>query len=202
MYVVSEKEVADAVLTTLSTWLDYTLAALELERNIPVRQTPRPNSLGIFHSADFDLKPQGDDRPMVEVTVKPNGQPQRLGNGQSIGFYEIQIAAVVVGQDEAAALDLGHLYGAAVMGVIEHNSDLGGLVTDTWLISQPETEFFDPAGPRRVTRTTTIFRTKVDSLVNDTDPNPESDGTLPPGSTPTTVNITVAIVPIDESIDD
>lgn len=179
--IVSRGQVAQAVVNTLKEWMLTYLDEVERQNTLGTFDLPRPPTPESIHGALDFLSWQKDLTPEVIVTAEPYGEAELFGDGVFSQWYELQVGAVIVGEDESTATQIADLYGAALTATIAGNGDLGGFSERTRLITSAKTEFEDP-NVRTVQRTVTIFRTLIEQVVNETTrPSvPVPDGQLPP----------------------
>lgn len=124
-------QIIDAVIETIQEWQSEYLAEIE-------RQTGRvPKMLPLIKAFERTTgalnKHVGSNLPAVAVRCPgTTAQPVRRKKGTE-ATYGVLVSVVVSGVDDADTEDLADVYCAALLGLIEHNRDLGGVVTNvTW----------------------------------------------------------------------
>jgi hypothetical protein len=151
--------VEQAALTTLRDHLFIYLAEVERKNGLDIGAIPRPPSDASFYGGIDADSFQQDLTPSVVVSCNPTGDTIRDPDGY-LQAYDLQVAAVVIGNDETDGRMLAGLYAAACAGVVAHNGSLGGLAQSSRLVSAPAVEFPDP-DERRLVRGTCGFHTWV-----------------------------------------
>lgn len=166
-----------AVLDTLEAWVPFMLKVLERRLGVQ-RDTllapPGRNS----YKGGIDLDSwEGHCLPNIVAVVKPTGEADRNMSGYS-QMFEVTVAPVVEAETEDEARILcGHI-ATAVMASLAQHGNLGGIASNTTLISAPVPEFPDPA-QRTVVRAPMAFSVYVEGLV---DPLAGTGTDLPPDS--------------------
>jgi hypothetical protein len=182
---VSRADVEHAVLNTLQTppagtgypALVYYLAEAERLAGQPAHTFDMPPSGSYRASLDF-TRYIADGLPLLIVVVKPTGRPERYERGQYSQWFDVQVAAVVKGDDEDAARALADAYGVAIANLIEQSGGLGPnrdstgrFAIKTNLEAFPDVEFEESAtSSRNVLRTVVTFQTCVAPVLIETGP--------------------------------
>lgn len=201
--------VKQATITLLSTpptgapapLIVYYLAEVERQAGLRPGTLPTPPAPESFYSgADFESWAQ-DLLPSIIVVADPIEDPERFGDGTIGQWFEMQIAAVVQGDDENVAQMIAAHYGTAIMGAVMQSGDLGGVANGTELTAAPKVELLEQNMSRRFARSVLTVRTYLDqivaTLIGPAGPvNWPTDPYTPPDGWPTveTVNIDVEVM--------
>jgi hypothetical protein len=199
---VSRAEVEQAILNTLQTppagtgypALVYYLAQAERLAGQPAHTFDAPPSGSYRASIDF-TRYVADELPLLIVVVKPEGRPERYERGQYSQWFDVQVAAVVKGDDEDAARAVADAYGVAVANLITQDGGLGPnrdntgrFAVKTNLEGFPDVEFEESAtSSRNVLRTVVTFRTCVVTVLIETGPPSFPQDPYAPAIEPVTV---------------
>lgn len=179
--VVTTWDVEQALLGTLRAWLPEWLADLERKHGLPPKTIKRPPAADSYHGGTDLESWRQDELPEVIVVVKPDGNPQRHGNGSYSQVYEVEIGCQWVGQgselvedpEDEARMVASYLGSACSMLV--QQASLGGISTETVLTRSPEVTTPEE-DKKTIAQVETGFSVRVESIVN------ESKG--PVGATP------------------
>lgn len=229
---ISQWQLETAVLTTISTWLETYLSAVEraVWGNETVAILPRPGAPDLQPVTDegkHDVTPSsihgGVDfltgstflMPEIIVSFAPGADPVYFGSGDYTLGYELSVCVQTFGQDETLSRMYCQLYGQAVMALCLQQGSFGGLVTRTRLQQVPHAQFVETGNEddSQLVQAVAIFDLYVDSSVNDqaaiavpvdTDPITAPDPSQLPPDWPTaeTVGIALEILAIGSDLAD
>jgi hypothetical protein len=191
-------DVEQAVIKTLDEWIDSYLTAVERDHEIRPRTLARPSQVdGIYGGIDFESWEE-DLLPalIVVVNLAPNGDEllASAGYGQ---WYEVQIGAVVIGDDEHQARELGSHYIAAAAGVLVQQGSLGGFAGRTELVVAPHVEFPN-LEERRLANGVCAVNVFVEPIVDEklgpVSPDPLTNPPPDPGNRPQVEHVGVTVI--------
>ena len=197
---IGRQNVEQATIAVLQEWLDEYLAEVEQQNGLEQGSTPRPPADSSYHGGLDFLTFMQEQMPEVIVACQAAGEAERLGSGDYNQVFELQVAAIVSGQDEDTARLYADLYGAAVMGALLQTKNLGGIADRVRMVEFPRTEFIDPK-LRQLAQSVQTLHVAVSQVVNDLAGPPSQPA---PGPVPvvTSTNLEIVGVPDTEQVPD
>jgi len=167
-------DVEEAVLSTLRIWIPEWLAATERARGILRETLTRPPAERSYHGGDDFDSWREDQMPEYITVVKADSLERNASAGYTVA-YDVEIACVLIEQDEEEARTQISLHGAALMFLVQQPT-LGGLAERLVMTKAPTPEFPIPDN-RRIARTTASFTVWVSTVVEESagpvQPNPK-----------------------------
>lgn len=198
--IVSRQNVEQQVLLILQTWLESTyLPEVEAQNGLPDTLV-RPPSADSYYGGVDDQTWSENMLPAIIVVAEPTEDAIHLASAYQ-QWFEVQITAVVVGDDENSGRTLADWYGAAIMSAVAQSENLDGFAGNTLLIGFPRVTFVEePPDRREFAQVTAIFHMLISDVVNETG-RPAEPGWPPPAiNDAETTDVTVTGVPIDEPV--
>jgi hypothetical protein len=203
---VSRQNIEQAYINLLKTWITSTYLLDVAAQNNITPALPNPPLPESYYGGVDGQSWQEIALPSLIVLAQPDGDPQLRGSGDYSQWYEVQVLALVKGDDpnfEDDARALADWYAIAILGAVLQNGDLNGLAVQTLLVEPGRTEFVDD-DRREFAQSTVTFKTLIDSVVN-RNYSPPAPG-YPQSAVPTvaTTNLepngSLLTVPIDEPL--
>lgn len=172
--ITSTIDVEEATLETLRIWIPEWLSEVERQKGKQRGYLNRPPDPESYHGGDDFDSWKEDDCPEYIVVVKADSLERNASAGYTVA-YNVDIACVLIQQDEEEARTQISLHGAALMFLVQQ-ATLGGLAERLVMTKAPTPEFPDPTN-RRLARAIASFTVWVASVVNENlgpvQPNPK-----------------------------
>lgn len=164
---VSTYTVETTILSIYREWLGPYLAEVERQNGLEEYTLERPANVESYYGGnDFDTE-YGGDWPALVTVVRPAGDCEQFAEYYS-QVYDIEVACVVLGDNENEARMRASMYGAAAMLITQPPlCGLGGLTNDkVEMVSAPRVEFVNgEASQRRLQRSVATFRVMIPEVV-------------------------------------
>lgn len=178
------------------------LAEVERQAGLRPGTLPTPPAADSFYGGvDFESWTQ-DLLPSIVVVADPVEEPIRFGTGAIGQWFEMQIAAVVQGDNEDAAQAIAAHYGTAIMGAVMQSGYLDG----TELTVAPKVELLEDNMGRVFAMSVLTVRAFLEQVVDAfTGPAPPvdwpSDPYTPPPDWPTVETVSIDVEAMDPAAD-
>lgn len=204
-------DVQQAVVATISTWLDTYLNQLERLHELELRFLPRPPTPDSIYGGVDHGSWEADFCPSVIVKVQPIGAPEDAASAGYGQAYEVEVGTVVIGDNEDDARMIASHHATATAALLVQQGGLGGIATRTRLTTSPHVEVLDPDRMNIAHGMCTvnvfvqpILDEKTGPLTPDPAPTPNEPPPGDPGDWPQVVNtdITVEAEPLTEPLND
>jgi hypothetical protein len=171
---IPSSDVEQAILNTLSPWIDTYLAEIERQQTITVGALQRPRSAQT--SYDFANWDEGQYPALVCVCPGTYGDVVRNGEGDYSAWFEVRVGVVVEDTTEANARRVSQFHQVAIETILSQRGSLGGFASEMKWINR-KTVLPDVAN-RTLAYSPSEFRVNVDSVVmwqgGPATPNPPS----------------------------
>ena len=213
--IISRRDVEQAVIALLQTWIPTYLPAMEGMAGLSPRTIPLPPDLNRSYRGGIDYNTWEQAwAPVYIVNVTPVGRPERVsGEGLLLQTFEIRVAVNFAITHESASLGLYEedsarqytdMLGMAACAVVMQHASLGTwpngnrVSHKTELVQYPLTTLPYP-DERRVARSEFVVNAVIGPVLSESagPASPLASPYVGPGSWPTVadVNITVSTVP-------
>jgi hypothetical protein len=122
--IIDPSVVEDAVTATIEVWIDSYLTEVENQRGLTVNTISRP--LSYNETFDYDNWPEGQLPGIAVISPGTVGEPERWGNGDISAWFEVQVAAIVTGQQEGEVRRVAQRYQSALGALLMQLANLSG----------------------------------------------------------------------------